>query len=551
MTTSTPRTAQQSWSVHPVSRLRARLRGLILGDDPRPAALGYLLYLTLAELLTTYLVVQIGVLLHLLGLFLLIVHTAIVRPGAQRRFLFTLALVPLIRIVSMSLPLVGFDLVYWYLITSVPLFAAAIVVMQQLGYNWRDVGLHARGWGWLWEILIGLSGLFLGYIEYLILRPAPLVESFTLQQLWLPALILLISTGYLEELIFRRIMQRTAVEHLGRWRGIIYVAIFFAVLHIGYKSLIDVLFVFVVGLLFGLVVARTRNLLGVTLAHGLTNIMLFLVMPFWAAGALPLPAPPLPELTFELQLWPADKSPDILAPTATTAPTQPAAVDESVPTNTPQATPTETRRPTRTPISILPGGVMRATASHTPESTSDHTPEPTPGLSAPPPTATALPPSATPAVTATQCGPPAGWVTYTVHRGENLFRIGLRVGASVSQLQLANCLTSTNVYVGQVLYVPVPLAAPTLQSQPSQTPQPQPTTETESRPESWPTATTEPPQPTVPPPPTNEPPPTTTPPLPPGEPPPATATAAPPEPPPPTPTAPAPGDNILPDPIDH
>jgi membrane protease YdiL (CAAX protease family) len=35
-----------------------------------------------------------------------------------------------------------------------------------------------------------------------------------------------------------------------------------------------------VGLFFGWVVQRTRSLLGVTLSHGLTNIVLFLVMPY-------------------------------------------------------------------------------------------------------------------------------------------------------------------------------------------------------------------------------------------------------------------------------
>ena len=35
-----------------------------------------------------------------------------------------------------------------------------------------------------------------------------------------------------------------------------------------------------VALLFGFFVARTGSILGVTLSHGLTNIMLFLVIPF-------------------------------------------------------------------------------------------------------------------------------------------------------------------------------------------------------------------------------------------------------------------------------
>jgi uncharacterized protein len=52
------------------------------------------------------------------------------------------------------------------------------------------------------------------------------------------------------------------------------------VLHLGYHSALDMAFVFGVGLFFGFVVDRTQSILSVTLSHGLTNIMLFLVVPF-------------------------------------------------------------------------------------------------------------------------------------------------------------------------------------------------------------------------------------------------------------------------------
>ena len=266
--------------------------------NPVLLAVAYLFYLTLAEMLTVQTHTQVGVFLHLVGLFLLLLHTALTWDRPQHRFLLALALVPLIRVVSLALPLLDFPLVYWYLITSVPLFAAAAVVMRLLGMGRRDLGFSPRVSirHWLLQILFGLGGLLLGYVEYLILRPDPLVPSFTWQQIWLPALILLISTGNLEELIFRRIMQRTAIEQLGPWPGVVYVALFFAVLHIGYHSLADILFVFAVGVLFGEFVRRTGSLVGVTLAHGLTNIALFLIVPFWAAGALPLPDMPRPAL---------------------------------------------------------------------------------------------------------------------------------------------------------------------------------------------------------------------------------------------------------------
>ena len=88
-------------------------------------------------------------------------------------------------------------------------------------------------------------------------------------------------TGFVEELIFRGVLQQTAVEVFGSWWGIVYVSLLFAVLHIGFLSLIDVVFVFFVSLFFGWVVKKKGSLFGVTLAHGITNILLYLVVPFF------------------------------------------------------------------------------------------------------------------------------------------------------------------------------------------------------------------------------------------------------------------------------
>jgi LysM repeat protein len=75
----------------------------------------------------------------------------------------------------------------------------------------------------------------------------------------------------------------------------------------------------------------------------------------------------------------------------------------------------------------------------------------------------APPPAAEAAV---QCGPPARWVVYTVRSGDTLYRISRQVGATVTQLQQANCLGgSTSIRTGQQLYVPrlpvIPTSPPT------------------------------------------------------------------------------------------
>ena len=251
---------------------------------PAHIAIIYLVIITAAELITAAVDPWSGIVFHAVVLIGMIFHTAFTWHDPSRRFLISLTFAPLIRILSLSLPLAQFPLIYWFLITSVPLFLALFLIIRTLGFSADRVGLNTRQW--LLQLLIVPTGLLFGIAEYYILRPEPLISSLTWSQILIPALILLVSTGFFEEIAFRGIMQSTALETLGRF-GLVYIALIFAVLHIGYLSVLDVAFVFAVGLFFGWVVFKTGSIIGVTFSHGLTNIMLFLVMPFlvtWDSG---------------------------------------------------------------------------------------------------------------------------------------------------------------------------------------------------------------------------------------------------------------------------
>jgi LysM repeat protein len=54
-----------------------------------------------------------------------------------------------------------------------------------------------------------------------------------------------------------------------------------------------------------------------------------------------------------------------------------------------------------------------------------------------------------------QCGPPTGWVSYTIRPGDNLYRLSRDLGVTIAQLQFANCLgSSILIRAGDKLYVP-------------------------------------------------------------------------------------------------
>jgi membrane protease YdiL (CAAX protease family) len=249
-----------------------------LCDHPIPTALGYLVALTVAELLTALIEPRVGLVLHGVVLMALLLHTALTWGHPNHRFLLSLTFAPLIRLLSLSMPLAGFPLIYWYFIVSVPLFVAAAIALRTLGFSRIGIGLNLKALPL--QVLVALTGMSLGYIEYRILQPAPLTSNLGWEEAWLPALILLVCTGFAEELIFRGMMQEAATQVCGQVWGVLYVAVLFAVLHVGYQSLPDVLFVFNVALFFGLTKTVTGSILGISLAHGMTNILLFLTMPF-------------------------------------------------------------------------------------------------------------------------------------------------------------------------------------------------------------------------------------------------------------------------------
>ncbi|MBI3040458.1 MAG: CPBP family intramembrane metalloprotease [Chloroflexi bacterium] len=241
-------------------------------------ALGYFLAVTAAELITAVGQPVLGIFAHIIILMALILRSALAGRQPQQQLLLSLALVPLVRIISLSMPLANIPQAWWYPVIYTPLLVAGVVVIRILNFSAGDVGVTFRLLPL--QLVVALSGLIFGVAEYLILKPETMIAELTWQGIWLPAVILLVTTGFVEEFIFRGVLQRTALEAFGG-RGIVYVSLLFAVLHMGFLSWIAVAFVFVVALFFGWIVKKTGSLLVVTLAHGITNIILFLVAPFF------------------------------------------------------------------------------------------------------------------------------------------------------------------------------------------------------------------------------------------------------------------------------
>ncbi|KXB03948.1 hypothetical protein AKJ47_01375 [candidate division MSBL1 archaeon SCGC-AAA261G05] len=249
-----------------------------------------LLAVILAELTTTFLSLSLGMFLHSIVLVSLLAAASISRgsphsnpwglgaggPKVFSNFLLAASIVPLIRIFTLAMPFWFFPEVTWYLIAAIPMLAGAVTLARYQGLGAENLGLTLNRLPI--QIAVGLTGVGFGLAEYFILKPDPLVGSLSLGEIIIPILILVLGTGFVEELCFRGVIQSNAVGALGEWPGLLFASLVYAGLHIG-NSIPDALFVFPIGLFFGLVVLQTKSILGVTLSHGIMNTFLFVVMP--------------------------------------------------------------------------------------------------------------------------------------------------------------------------------------------------------------------------------------------------------------------------------
>jgi membrane protease YdiL (CAAX protease family) len=255
-------------------------------------AISSLAAVALVEVITAFGDPRYGVAAHVALLAVFLSLSALSANRRRQAFFLVITIAPLIRIVSMGMPLTAFPRPLWYLVVSIPLFIAAFLIVRQLGLSRRSLRLQMPALRCLpIDLAVCASGIGLGYAQWLILRPTPLLPRYSVAWIIGAGLILLVSTGFIEELLFRGLIQHVAVNLFGPRAGILFSALLFAVLHTGYRSLAEVVFALGLGLYFGLVVWRTKSLLGVSMTHGTINIMLFIALPFTLHSATRLPAP--------------------------------------------------------------------------------------------------------------------------------------------------------------------------------------------------------------------------------------------------------------------
>ncbi len=244
-------------------------------ETERVSAIAFVLAIAGAEVLGALVGVEAGAALD--GVLLLVLINAsvlgLVRPASLLPPI--LVLVPLLRILSVALPLRQVPQLAWYPLVGGPLLLGIVLAARTVGVPKPPRRSHWSGV--LVQAGVALVGIPLGMAAYAILRPRALT-SLTWHGVVLAGLLLLVFAALVEELLFRRLLQDVVVRLFGP-AGLLLASVLYASTYAGSLSAEFALFMGGVGLAFALVVRRTGALWGVVVAHALLSLGLLVVWP--------------------------------------------------------------------------------------------------------------------------------------------------------------------------------------------------------------------------------------------------------------------------------
>jgi uncharacterized protein len=194
------------------------------------------------------------------------------------RIFSALALMPLFRLVSTSMPIFMQHPLYSYLLVYAAMAIPMLVLARKGWFSRQDAGVTARNA--IYVIPFGIiAGFMLGAIEYRVIGTR-IEEYLSLSNSPEVLLVIVILLGALvEEFIFRSAIQTTLVEKLGQIEGVILASILYGMTYSIYGALPEIAFGLFSGLVLGLLFQRTKSLPLVFAAHGSANIALIMVLP--------------------------------------------------------------------------------------------------------------------------------------------------------------------------------------------------------------------------------------------------------------------------------
>ena len=242
-----------------------------------------IVFIGLAELLIFAGKMQIAIWIHIGVLIALSLSDIIIKNLKVYRIYQALMLLPILRLVNLSMPVFFNTTLYTFVFVYGPLLVPLALIVINQRSSFESIGITAKNLPVYIIISIPL-GFLLGLGEYLTIRPGYLIKELSIVNLLILTFIMVFFVGLVEELIFRSILQTRLEDALGVKEAVLIAGLLFGLMHSGYGTFHEVLYTGFVGLFMGFAFYKTKSLPFVVVLHGLVNVFLFGILPHYLSG---------------------------------------------------------------------------------------------------------------------------------------------------------------------------------------------------------------------------------------------------------------------------
>lgn len=221
--------------------------------------------------------------IYTLLLLVLSFSTAVTKNKEIRKVHQAFLLLPIFRLVNLSMPIFLKTDLYSYIFIYAPLAMSIIIATAHKDFMFekkRDIVKKI----WIYFPFSIVAGLAFAEAEYLLIGSRALIPDLSQANLLGFIIIMVFIVALIEEFIFRAILQTRLEEFLGPAGGIFLASLLFGAMHSGYGTLYEIPYTFLVGCFLGYSFYKTRSLMLVILIHGSINVFLFGIMPHLGPG---------------------------------------------------------------------------------------------------------------------------------------------------------------------------------------------------------------------------------------------------------------------------
>ncbi|AKB58106.1 CPBP family intramembrane glutamic endopeptidase [Methanosarcina barkeri] len=240
-------------------------------------------FIGLAELLIFAGRMKLAIWIHIGVLIALSLSDIVVKNLKIYRIYQALMLLPILRLVNLSMPVFFNTTLYTFVLVYAPLLVPLGIIVIDQRSSFEHIGITAKNLPVYIILSIPLSFLY-GLGEYFTIHPGYLIPDLSIRNLFILTFIMVFFVGLVEEIIFRSILQVRIEDVLGVKEAVLIAGLLFGLMHSGYGTFHEVLYTVVGGLFMGFAFYKTRNLPFIVLLHGFVNVFLFGIFPHYISG---------------------------------------------------------------------------------------------------------------------------------------------------------------------------------------------------------------------------------------------------------------------------